>query len=226
MKDDEIAKTTFRHKKNCNGVLYMGYLNNKKIVVCEQCHMLYNYDAHLWTCPICKHRFKSNEQQSTANNTQSQAQAQAMLDSGSKSHRDDSDKKVFRGRIPLRHAKTTLESKNEDIFHFYRQDSTGEGEEEDNDNDNTNHNKLNMQFRSSLRDRSRKLTSKSQTEGGDPTDSPNDNTFEHNERHHGHNSNSNHKQHIHNSSNNNSPLKTDNRLPPQQRKSELIGDFK
>lgn len=224
MKDDEIAKTTFRHKKNCNGVLYMGYLNNKKIVVCEQCHMLYNYDAHLWTCPICKHRFKSNEQQSTANNTQSQAQA--MLDSGSKSHRDDSDKKVFRGRIPLRHAKTTLESKNEDIFHFYRQDSTGEGEEEDNDNDNTNHNKLNMQFRSSLRDRSRKLTSKSQTEGGDPTDSPNDNTFEHNERHHGHNSNSNHKQHIHNSSNNNSPLKTDNRLPPQQRKSELIGDFK
>ena len=36
--------------------------DGKKIVVCSQCRLLYNYDTHLWLCPICKHRFKSDEQ--------------------------------------------------------------------------------------------------------------------------------------------------------------------
>ena len=59
---DEIKKYTFHHKKNCDGIIYQGTLNGKKIVVCSQCRLLYNYDTHLWLCPICKHRFKSDEQ--------------------------------------------------------------------------------------------------------------------------------------------------------------------
>lgn len=60
---DEIKKYTFYHKKNCSGILYQGFLNKKKIVVCSKCHLLYNYDNHLWLCPICKHRFKQSDQE-------------------------------------------------------------------------------------------------------------------------------------------------------------------
>ena len=85
MTEDEINKATFRHKKNCNGILYLGYLNNKKVVVCELCQMLYNYDAHLWQCPICKHRFKLNETTAMPNATGNMA---VKEDSGSKTQRD------------------------------------------------------------------------------------------------------------------------------------------
>lgn len=127
---------------------------------------------------------------------------------------------MFCGRIPLRYAKTTLENKDEDVFHFYKQDNTGKGEDED----DNNHNKLKEQFKSSLRNRAHKSTNKSQTEREDTNaNSSNDDTFEHNERY---NSNSNHKLHINNRSNNTSPYKANNRLFMQQRKSELISNIK
>ena len=59
---NEIENYTFYHKKTCSGVLYKGFLNKKKIIVCSKCQLLYNYDVHLWYCPICKHRFKQDQQ--------------------------------------------------------------------------------------------------------------------------------------------------------------------
>ena len=214
MTEDEINKATFHHKKNCNGVLYVGCLNNKKIVVCDLCHMLYNYDAHLWMCPICKHRFKLNEQ--TQNETQhanakSQRDAK-MFQRKSRRHETDDYKdkhnsiinnnKVLRGSLPLRTAKTIIEDKESDIFHFINNDDDegGKDNNDNSDNDNGGNNELVHSLSLRDRDRDRKLTSKSQAEGE---------------------SNNPYKNNNHNS-NNNSPQK----LPLQQRRSELIGDFK
>ncbi len=55
---EEIKNYIFTHKKECNGVMYKGELNNKSIVVCVKCHMLNYYEYHNWLCPICKQRFK------------------------------------------------------------------------------------------------------------------------------------------------------------------------
>ena len=53
----EIKTYKFTHKKECNGVLFEGILDNKKIVVCIKCHMLDYYENNLWTCPLCKNKF-------------------------------------------------------------------------------------------------------------------------------------------------------------------------
>ena len=53
----EIPNYKFYHKKECNGLLFEGELNNKKIIVCGKCHMLNFYEFHKWMCPKCKERF-------------------------------------------------------------------------------------------------------------------------------------------------------------------------
>ena len=55
---EQINNYKFLHKKECNGILYEGDMNEKKIVVCSKCHMLNYYFNHYWCCPICKKRFK------------------------------------------------------------------------------------------------------------------------------------------------------------------------
>ena len=55
---EEIEKYKFYHKKQCNGIIYKGLLNNKSIVVCSKCQMLNYYERHNWLCPICKQRFR------------------------------------------------------------------------------------------------------------------------------------------------------------------------
>ena len=60
--NDQIGNYKFFHKKECNGLLYEGEMDGKKIVVCSKCHMLNYYKHHYWLCPICKKRYKiSNE---------------------------------------------------------------------------------------------------------------------------------------------------------------------
>ena len=58
IKPEEITNYVFHHKKQCEGKLYLGNLNKKKIVVCSKCHMLNFYDCHSWMCPLCKERFR------------------------------------------------------------------------------------------------------------------------------------------------------------------------
>ena len=59
----EIKNYKFQHKKECNGIMYKGVLNNKQIVVCSKCHMLNTYEYHQWLCPICKERFRLKDYQ-------------------------------------------------------------------------------------------------------------------------------------------------------------------
>ena len=57
---DNINKINFFHKNNCKGTLYQWELNNKKVVVCQECESLGNYEGYTWTCPLCFKRFKIN----------------------------------------------------------------------------------------------------------------------------------------------------------------------
>ena len=53
-----IFFTDFNHKKECNGVLYVGELNRKVIIVCEKCKAINFYENFIWTCPKCGTRFR------------------------------------------------------------------------------------------------------------------------------------------------------------------------
>ena len=55
----EIKKLEFFHKIECRGELYLGELNDKKVVVCSKCDSLGAYEGYVWTCPICNKRFKN-----------------------------------------------------------------------------------------------------------------------------------------------------------------------
>ena len=53
-----IFFTEFTHKKDCDGILYEGELDNKIIIVCEKCKAINFYDRFIWTCPQCNNRFR------------------------------------------------------------------------------------------------------------------------------------------------------------------------
>ena len=65
--DEDIHKYNFFHRKDCNGLLCEGKLNNHKIVVCAKCHKMYHYDKHLWMCPLCKGRYKLSKHKTKSN---------------------------------------------------------------------------------------------------------------------------------------------------------------
>jgi len=60
----DLPSTTFYHKKDCKGILYLCnienyYLKNKKwVIICEKCHAINNYKNFIWTCPKCGKRSK------------------------------------------------------------------------------------------------------------------------------------------------------------------------
>ena len=57
--NNDIQKIKFYHKSSCNGDLYLGELNKKKIVVCSKCESMGLYEGYVWTCPLCCKRFKT-----------------------------------------------------------------------------------------------------------------------------------------------------------------------
>ncbi len=61
--DLDINSTIFYHKPKCSGELFIGEMDNKKIIVCNKCDSLGYYDNFIWTCPHCQKRFrlKKNE---------------------------------------------------------------------------------------------------------------------------------------------------------------------
>ena len=54
-----IFMMDFFHKKECNGILYIGEYNNKKIVICEKCQAINDKEKFIWTCPECGCKFKN-----------------------------------------------------------------------------------------------------------------------------------------------------------------------
>jgi hypothetical protein len=71
----DLPNTTFYHKKDCNGILYLCNIENyslknkKLVIVCEECHAINNYKNFIWTCPNCGKRNKegSNEAEENTN---------------------------------------------------------------------------------------------------------------------------------------------------------------
>ena len=63
----DLPSTTFYHKKECKGILYICnienyYLKSKKwVIVCEKCHAINNYKNFIWTCPNCGKRSKEEK---------------------------------------------------------------------------------------------------------------------------------------------------------------------
>ena len=55
------SQLDFYHKEDCKGQLYKGFLYNKEVVVCSRCHSLNYYEKFVWTCPLCKKKFKNVE---------------------------------------------------------------------------------------------------------------------------------------------------------------------
>jgi hypothetical protein len=56
-----IFFTDFYHKKDCKGILFIGELNHKIIIVCERCKAFNFYDRFIWTCPKCGIRFRDKK---------------------------------------------------------------------------------------------------------------------------------------------------------------------
>ena len=48
------------HNKNCDGKIYLYNYNKQKIIICEKCKKIYNYENFIWTCPYCKEIFNQN----------------------------------------------------------------------------------------------------------------------------------------------------------------------
>jgi hypothetical protein len=63
----KISDYVFFHKKDCEGLLYLGMLNGTTIIVCSKCKTLTQIDKHYWSCPNCFTRFKNEEIYSTNN---------------------------------------------------------------------------------------------------------------------------------------------------------------
>ena len=49
-----------RHKKECQGEMYIAYLNDRKMVMCSKCRALTKYDKYIFICPICNRKFRDN----------------------------------------------------------------------------------------------------------------------------------------------------------------------
>ena len=47
----------FFHNDKCKGILYSGFLFDKKIVVCNICHAMNFKDKFIWRCPLCETKF-------------------------------------------------------------------------------------------------------------------------------------------------------------------------
>ena len=65
----DINKIIFFHKENCRGELYLGEINNEKVVVCGKCDSLGIYEGYRWTCPQCFKKFKTKKREVSVSST-------------------------------------------------------------------------------------------------------------------------------------------------------------
>jgi tRNA A-37 threonylcarbamoyl transferase component Bud32 len=49
-----------RHKKECNGEMYVAYLNDRKMIMCYKCRALTKYKKFIFKCTICGKRFRDD----------------------------------------------------------------------------------------------------------------------------------------------------------------------
>ena len=65
--NNDIKKIKFIHRKYCRGELFLGELHGKKVVVCNKCDSIGNYENYIWTCPLCYKKFKDIEKEENLN---------------------------------------------------------------------------------------------------------------------------------------------------------------
>lgn len=52
--------TNYTHKKECNGRLYITFLHDRKMVICEKCKAMTKYNKFIWCCPVCQVKFRDD----------------------------------------------------------------------------------------------------------------------------------------------------------------------
>ena len=55
--------TNYTHKKECNGKLFITYLHERKMVICEKCKAMTKYNKFIWCCPTCGVKFRDDGSQ-------------------------------------------------------------------------------------------------------------------------------------------------------------------
>ena len=59
---NKMDNAKFRHlSSNCDGEIYLGYLDKKNILVCGVCGTFCSVKKFIWNCPFCKKNFKCKE---------------------------------------------------------------------------------------------------------------------------------------------------------------------
>ena len=146
---EQINNYKFLHKKECNGILYEGDMEGKKIVVCSKCHMLNYFYNHYWCCPICKQRFKleHNEENNINNikhksikefirkrdNNLDKSELSQEMKSGSILRNNDNRKNSFHSSLMNKYGFQKLKDKEkEELMGIYRTNESKEKEEEEN----------------------------------------------------------------------------------------------
>ena len=120
---EQINNYKFFHKKECNGILYEGNMEGKKIVVCSKCHMLNYYFNHFWCCPICKKRFKIEHNLDDINNIKHKSLNEF-------NHRKK--EKNYQNSLMDKYGFQKLKEK-EELIGIYKTNESKENEEEDKD---------------------------------------------------------------------------------------------
>ena len=84
---NKYAKNGFRHvnndnTKNCNGIYYLGNLQNKKVVVCSECRLVQKFKDVYWECPNCSKIFRCQKRRAkkeTKNKVNNLSQYKTLL---------------------------------------------------------------------------------------------------------------------------------------------------
>ena len=127
----DLPNTTFYHKKDCNGILYLcnieNYsLKNKKwVIVCEACHAINNYKNFIWTCPNCGKRSKegNNEaEENTNKNSKASQRKQSIPNRYNNINKvegeSDNPRKNQKYLPNYMITSITYTNQNDDIYHF------------------------------------------------------------------------------------------------------------
>ena len=93
---ESLSKIGFRHvnndnTKNCNGIYYLGHLQNKKVVVCSECRLVQQFKDVYWECPNCLKIFrckKKKEKKKTKKKVCNISQNKTLL-------KDDKNNAIF-----------------------------------------------------------------------------------------------------------------------------------
>ena len=90
----------FYHKKECKGILYLGELRNKLIIVCEKCKSINFYERFIWTCPNCGRRFRDRKSNfRTYKDLVNNDRANTIEENNSKEEEEDKKEKSYRDRL-------------------------------------------------------------------------------------------------------------------------------